>query len=145
MSHPGAEPPSQTGGRLNLKDLGLDALREHFHAAGIARYHADQVAAWLYQRGVEDPLEMTDLDLELRRKLSLEWETRALELEALQASTDGTRKLVLRTRDSELVEAVVIPEERRHTLCVSTQVGCPLACYSFQDIRIFNTLIIAVI
>lgn len=128
MSHPGAEPPSQTGGRSNLKDLDLDALREHFHAAGIARYHADQVAAWLYQRGVEDPLEMTDLDLELRRKLSLEWETRALELEALQASADGTRKLVLRTRDSELVEAVVIPEERRHTLCVSTQVGCPLAC-----------------
>ncbi len=119
---------SKRGNRPNLKDLELDALREQFHARGIARYRADQVAAWLYRRGVEDPLEMTDLDLELRRRLSSEWQTRALEPEALHVSADGTQKLVLRTRDSELIEAVLIPEERRYTLCVSTQVGCPLAC-----------------
>ncbi len=113
---------------LQLKDRSLAQLREDFAARGIARYRADQVAGWIYRHGVEDPMEMTNLDLPLRRQLADEWSSRALELETVQRSNDGTRKLVLRTRDGAAVEAVLIPEERRNTLCISTQVGCPLAC-----------------
>jgi 23S rRNA (adenine2503-C2)-methyltransferase len=112
----------------NLKNYSPLALAERFRGEGVAAYRADQVAAWLYARGVEDPLEMTDLGLELRERLARDWETRALDVATTVQSADGTRKLALRARDGALIEAVLIPEERRHTLCISTQVGCPLAC-----------------
>ena len=113
----------------NLKDLSLPDLGEYFVSRGIPRYRADQVAGWLYQRGVEDPFEMTNLDAPLRERLARESQTRALSLDALKRSSDGTRKLVLRSvADGAVIEAVLIPEERRNTLCVSTQVGCPLTC-----------------
>jgi 23S rRNA (adenine2503-C2)-methyltransferase len=115
-------------GRPHLKDHGPEALRDRFRAAGIAAYRADQVAGWLYRRGVEDPHAMTDLGADLRERLAAEWATRALDVDAVQRSEDGTRKLALRTVDGRVVEAVLIPEERRNTLCVSTQVGCPLDC-----------------
>ncbi len=113
---------------MNLKDHSLPKLREYFVSQGIAGYRADQVAGWLYQRGVEDPTQMTNLDAGLRRRIGSEWQTRALDLERLLESVDGTRKMVLRARDGATLEAVLIPEERRNTLCISTQVGCPLAC-----------------
>ncbi len=114
--------------RPSLKDFSVEALRERFAAEGIARYRADQAAAWLYARGVDDLQAMTDLGLDLRERLAREWETRALEVESAQTSRDGTVKAALRARDGALVEAVLIPEEDRTTLCVSTQVGCPLEC-----------------
>lgn len=114
--------------RRQLKDFSLPALRERFRADGIAPYRAEQVAGWLYGKGVEDLDRMTDLGADLRRRLTDEWATAALETVAVQRSQDGTRKLALRTRDDAFIETVVIPEERRNTLCVSTQVGCPLEC-----------------
>lgn len=117
-----------TGGRPNLKAYSPDALRERLRADGLPAYRADQIAGWLYQRGVEDPAEMTDLDRGLRRRLAAEWTTRALEVTSVERSADGTIKAALAAHDGAVVEAVLIPEEDRTTLCVSTQVGCPLAC-----------------
>jgi 23S rRNA (adenine2503-C2)-methyltransferase len=114
--------------RPNLKDYSPAALRERFVAEGLPGYRADQVSAWLYARGVEDPAAMTDLSLDLRATLEERWRTRALALEAVSHSGDGTTKGVLRAADGARVEAVLIPEPGRTTLCVSTQVGCPLAC-----------------
>jgi len=128
MSPTAVEPLRRSEGRRNLKDLTPEELRLDFAAQGLPRYRADQIAAWLYQRGVEDPMEMTDLDVGLRRRIEEQWETRALDCASVYVSKDGTRKLALRARDGALIEAVLIPEERRNTLCVSTQVGCPLAC-----------------
>ncbi|MBW2714412.1 MAG: hypothetical protein JRC77_11775 [Deltaproteobacteria bacterium] len=113
---------------LNLKDFATESLRERFAEAGIKPFRAAQVAQWLYVRGVEDPLEMTDLDKPLREKLSQEWKTQALGLADLQRSVDGTIKGVLRAEDGALIEAVIIPEGDRRTLCISSQVGCALAC-----------------
>lgn len=114
--------------RENLKDHSPQALRERFAAQGIAPYRADQLAAWLYARGVEDFAAMTDLSRELRERLAEQWELRSLEVDSVQRSRDGTLKAALRARDGALVEAVLIPEEERTTLCLSTQVGCPLEC-----------------
>jgi 23S rRNA (adenine2503-C2)-methyltransferase len=111
-----------------LKSQPIDALRAKFAAQGIERFRADQVAAWLYQRGVDDPAAMTDLSQDLRARLAAEWSLRALELEETAYSRDGTIKAVLRAADGARVESVLIPEEDRTTLCVSTQVGCPMAC-----------------
>jgi len=114
--------------RTPLKDLGPEALRERFRADGLPAYRAEQVAAWVYGRGVEDFAEMTDLGRELRAELEARFSLRSLELEQSHRSVDGTVKGTLRTSDGEILEAVIIPEESRTTLCVSTQVGCPLAC-----------------
>lgn len=114
--------------RPNLKDFGYDALRDRFQQEGWSAYRADQVLQWIYTRGVGDASLMTDLPAEMRDRLVRDWEINALTLKAVQKSRDGTRKLALRTRDGSTIEAVMIPEERRNTLCVSTQVGCPLAC-----------------
>ncbi len=111
-----------------LKDLSLDALRDALRHEGVAPYRAEQIAAWVYARGVEDFDAMTDLPAELRRDLGDRFRMRALEVDALAQSEDGTLKARLATGDGEVVEAVLIPEERRTTLCISTQVGCPLAC-----------------
>ncbi len=111
-----------------LKDEPIESLRERFSERGIERFRADQVAAWLYRRGVDDPAAMTDLSQELRARLAREWSSRALELEETAHSRDGTIKAVLRAADGARVESVLIPEEGRTTLCVSTQVGCPMAC-----------------
>jgi len=114
--------------RQPLKSLGPEALRERFRERGWPAWRADQVCGWVYGRGVEDFEAMTDLSRELRGALREEWDTRALEIADLQRSADGTRKARLRASDGAEVEAVLIPEEGRTTLCVSTQVGCPLAC-----------------
>jgi 23S rRNA (adenine2503-C2)-methyltransferase len=114
--------------RPNLKDHSIESLRACLARQGIAPYRAEQIAGWLYRRGVDDPGRMTDLGLELRQRLAEGWETRALELAAAERSTDGTVKAVLRARDGLQIESVLIPEEGRTTLCLSTQVGCPLGC-----------------
>ena len=114
--------------RPHLKDYSPSALRERLAQEGLPGYRADQIAGWLYARGVEDPDAMTDLDLDLRQRLATDWRIRALSIDALARSSDGTTKAALRAEDGCLIEAVVIPEEDRTTLCLSTQVGCPLAC-----------------
>ena len=114
--------------RANLKDFSIDALRARFAREGLAPYRAEQIAGWLYQRGVEDPAAMSDLGVELRARLAGEWDTRALEVAGVERSADGTLKAALAARDGVRIEAVLIPEDERTTLCVSTQHGCPLAC-----------------
>jgi 23S rRNA (adenine2503-C2)-methyltransferase len=111
-----------------LKDHSLESLGERFAREGLPRYRAEQVAGWLYGQGVEDVHAMTNLSLDLRERLAANWDTRALEIDAVQRSVDGTIKAALRTRDGARIESVMIPEEDRSTLCVSSQVGCPLEC-----------------
>jgi len=114
--------------RTSFKDLSPDELRERLEAQGHERFRADQLLAWVYRRGVAEPEAMTDLSKALREELCAEWNFRPLSCERIDVSKDGTRKFSLRTNDGALIESVVIPEARRNTLCVSTQVGCALAC-----------------
>lgn len=128
MSRATALPSARSADRPNLKDHARASLRARFQEAGWPAWRADQVLQWIYARGVDDVTRMTDLPVALRDRLAETWDARALAVRGLQRSVDGTLKLALSTRDGAAVEAVLIPEERRHTLCVSTQVGCPLAC-----------------
>ncbi|RIL05532.1 MAG: 23S rRNA (adenine(2503)-C(2))-methyltransferase RlmN [Proteobacteria bacterium] len=114
--------------RPHLKDHSIEALRTRFAAEGIEPWRAEQVASWLYARGVEDPARWTDVSAALRERFAAAWERRALEWDDCSVSADGTVKGRLRARDGALVESVLIPEGDRTTLCISTQVGCPLAC-----------------
>jgi 23S rRNA (adenine2503-C2)-methyltransferase len=112
----------------NLKDYSVESLRERLARDGMRPFRAEQIAGWLYQRGVEDPDAMTDLGREDRERIAAGWRTRALDVARHEVAQDGTQKAALRCADGALIESVLIPEEDRTTLCVSTQVGCPLAC-----------------
>jgi 23S rRNA (adenine2503-C2)-methyltransferase len=103
-------------------------LRAAFAAAGTPAFRAAQVAQWVYGRRVRDFAAMANLPAALRAQLAGAWSTRSLERLAVHGAADGTRKLVLGTADGARIEAVLIPEERRQTLCVSSQVGCSLDC-----------------
>ncbi len=117
-----------TAPRPSLRDFSPDTLRARFRAEGRSAYRADQVAAWLYARGVDEPAAMTDLPVALRDQLSADYRSSALRVRSHDLSSDGTIKAALEARDGAVLEAVLIPEPGRTTLCVSTQVGCPLAC-----------------
>lgn len=114
--------------RPSLKDFSREELRSQFEQRGWPAYRADQVSTWLYRNDVEAIEDMKNLPAALRSALSAEFEEGGLRVETIQQSVDGTRKLLLQASDGVRVEAVLIPEERRQTLCVSTQVGCPLTC-----------------
>lgn len=105
-----------------------DELREEFRAAGLEAWRADQVARWLFERRVREFEAMTDLSQALRADLAARLSTRALTLDAVHRAVDGTAKLALSTHDGAVIEAVVIPEKQRRTLCVSSQIGCSLDC-----------------
>ena len=105
-----------------------EELRTQFAEDGIEPYRADQVLRWLYGSGVRRFDAMTNLPAALRSRLNAEWRTGELELKSACDSADGTRKLELATLDDARIEAVLIPEARRQTLCVSSQVGCSLDC-----------------
>jgi len=117
-----------TSRRPNLKDYALPALRDLCVSRGWPAYRGDQIATWLYKNDVNSLEEMTNLPAELRSVLAADFELSSLEVVMTQRSTDGTAKLLLRAMDGAQIEAVLIPEERRQTLCISTQVGCPLTC-----------------
>ena len=95
---------------------------------GEPRFRGAQIFHWIYRRGVTDFAEMTDLSRELREKLARACSIETPEIQARQESTDGTTKFLLRLRDGRHVECVYIPDTPAHTFCVSTQVGCAMAC-----------------
>lgn len=121
-------PTSHAARQPNLKDYALPALRDLCKQRGWPAYRGDQIAAWLYKNDVDSLDAMTNLPADLRASIEADFDLSSLEVVTTQRSTDGTIKLLLGAFDGARVEAVLIPEERRVTLCVSTQVGCPLTC-----------------
>ncbi|MEM6619369.1 MAG: 23S rRNA (adenine(2503)-C(2))-methyltransferase RlmN [Pseudomonadota bacterium] len=87
-----------------------------------------QIWGWLYQRGVQNFDEMTNLSKDYRATLAAHFDLARPEIVTRQVSRDGTRKYLLRIAGGHEVEAVFIPEEDRGTLCISSQVGCTLTC-----------------
>src|SRR5205807_5784324 len=95
---------------------------------GDARVRARQLFPAIHRRRLLSFAEMTDLPKELRAKLSEQTVISTLTLESRYLSSDGTRRYLFKTRDNFPVETVFIPEERRDTICFSSQSGCPLQC-----------------
>ncbi|MFP2896601.1 23S rRNA (adenine(2503)-C(2))-methyltransferase RlmN [Corallococcus sp. 4LFB] len=91
-------------------------------------FRAAQLYRWLHQRGATSFDEMTDLSKALREKLKVQAEIVPLVKDLEQRSVDGTIKYRFKTRDGRFIESVYMPAEDRKTLCVSTQVGCAMAC-----------------
>ena len=114
--------------RFNLLDYDRKGLAAFFVALGEKPFRATQVLKWLYQEGVEDFDLMTNLSKSLRAYLKENCFLATPEIVVEQIATDGTCKWALQTSCGNRIETVFIPEEGRGTLCVSSQIGCALAC-----------------
>jgi 23S rRNA (adenine2503-C2)-methyltransferase len=113
---------------VNLKDLSLNELEALIAGIGKERYRARQIMRWLYRHGASSLEEMTDLAKELRAELGRMARISSLSLLAEERSSDGTRKYLFGLEDGNQVESVLIPDDDRLTLCVSTQAGCAMGC-----------------
>ncbi|NND44318.1 MAG: 23S rRNA (adenine(2503)-C(2))-methyltransferase RlmN [Xanthomonadales bacterium] len=114
--------------RINLLDLDEAGLVDFFTSIGEKPFRARQVMKWVYHQQVTDFAAMTDLGLDLRSRLEEIAELRMPEIIREQVSDDGTVKWLLGLPGGNAVETVYIPEPKRGTLCVSSQVGCALNC-----------------
>ena len=112
-------PPSLAGDPIRLL-----ALFQHDFGSIRAR----QLWHWMYHRGATDFAQMTTLAKPVRERLATRFAVRRPAVARAETSSDGTRKWLLRFVDGQEAETVHIPEEDRGTLCVSSQVGCTLAC-----------------
>lgn len=111
-----------------LLDLSLEELTAELQALGEPPYRARQVWEWVWRHLCFDFGAMTNLPLRLREALAERFHLALPPVLARERDEDGTEKVLLGLGDGASVEAVLIPEEDRRTVCISTQVGCPVAC-----------------
>ncbi|GEN10517.1 23S rRNA m(2)A-2503 methyltransferase [Myxococcus fulvus] len=114
---------------VDVASLSMEGLTRFVtEQLGERAFRAPQMYRWLHQRGVTSFDEMTDLSKAFREKLKVAAEIIPLVKDLEQRSVDGTIKYRWKTRDGRYIESVYMPSEDRRTLCVSTQVGCAMAC-----------------
>jgi 23S rRNA (adenine2503-C2)-methyltransferase len=122
------EQPQRPSSKRLLLEAAVDELRAWMASQGYPEYHARQVLEWVVQRRAERFEPMSDLPLVLRQQLALNWSIFGTRVAFQDCSSDGTHKLLLECRDGRQVECVLMAEDRRHTVCISTQVGCGMGC-----------------
>ncbi|EHQ57676.1 23S rRNA m(2)A-2503 methyltransferase [gamma proteobacterium HIMB55] len=119
---------STPASKVNLLGMTRAQLEAFFGEIGEKKFRAQQVMKWMHHQGVRDFQAMTNLGKGLRDRLESCAEITPPQIESQQDSADGTRKWAIKVDGGALVEAVLIPEGDRATLCVSSQVGCSLDC-----------------
>jgi 23S rRNA (adenine2503-C2)-methyltransferase len=112
----------------NLFGLSLAEIESLMTSRGEPRFRGTQIYSWLYARRASSVGEMTDLKAALRAALGEHHEVRKIGVADRQFSTDGTIKSLYRCDDGATIESVFIPDQKRRTICISTQAGCPVKC-----------------
>ena len=118
----------ETMARRDIRKLSLDDLKKFFVEHGDKAFRAQQVYEWLWRKSAKDFDQMTNLSLSTRELLKSHFVINFIRVDHMQRSTDGTIKNAVTLHDGLIVESVLIPTETRITACVSSQVGCSLAC-----------------
>ncbi len=114
---------------ISLKGLTLSELENLVFELGWEKFRAKQIFKWLYNKQVDSYSQMTDLPKSYRDELAQIAQINELKLVTFEKSNcDGTIKFLFELNDGEKIESVLIPDKSRLTLCVSTQVGCPIDC-----------------
>jgi 23S rRNA (adenine2503-C2)-methyltransferase len=119
---------SGTATRINLMDLDLIRMEEFFVSIGEKPFRAAQVLKWIYHARITDFGQMTNLATELRQRLPGLAVIEPPKILREQISTDGSVKWLMGSGAGNAIETVFIPESKRGTLCISSQVGCALNC-----------------
>lgn len=117
---------------LTSKEPLLGKTREELNALavqlGLPAYTGGQLAYWLYKTDITSFDEMSNISKNARKLLSEHFELGIKQPDLTKESTDGTKKYLFKTSKGKFIEAAYIPDGKRHTLCVSTQVGCKMGC-----------------
>lgn len=115
--------------KKQLKGMIFEDLENSLIEIGEQRFRAKQIFKWMYEAKINSFDEMLNIPKELRNKLIESYTLNTLKLHSSQISKkDGTTKYIFETEKNHKIESVIIPDENRITLCLSTQVGCPLDC-----------------
>lgn len=114
--------------RENLKKYNLLEIQDLIKREGLPQYRAKQLLHWIYEKHASSLLEITEFPKNLREKLDKKYYIGSLKLFVRRVSSDGTEKFLWSLEDGETIESVLIPDKNRLTLCISSQVGCPLSC-----------------
>ncbi len=115
--------------KINLKGLNLAEITNLIATLGEKPYRARQIYQWLYQKNVTDWAQMSNISAPLRAELADRFEITSVRLKDSRSSRiDGSVKFLFELNDGNYVESVYMPEERRRTVCLSSQVGCPIGC-----------------
>jgi 23S rRNA (adenine2503-C2)-methyltransferase len=113
---------------IDIHNLNKEELHQALKEIGEASFRAEQIWHWLYVKNAQNFAQMTNISPALSRKLEEKFTITRPDIAVRQQSNDGTIKWLLKLSDGKQVETVFIPEEKRGTLCVSSQVGCTLTC-----------------
>lgn len=114
--------------KTDLKSLSKQALEDFVRGSGLPAYRTRQVLHWIYGKYARSIGEISELSKDLRENLSRRAHISNLELLERLTSKDGTEKFLFGLEDGESIESVLIPDEDRMTLCISSQVGCAMCC-----------------
>ena len=114
--------------KTNLKALSKQELEDFIKESGLPAFRNKQIIHWIYEKYASSIQEITELAKDLREKLSEKAYISNLEIVERQISKDGTEKFLFGLGDGETIESVLISDEDRLTLCISSQVGCAMCC-----------------
>jgi 23S rRNA (adenine2503-C2)-methyltransferase len=118
----------ETTVKRDIRKLSLEDLKAFFIEKGDKAFRAQQVHEWLWQKSAKDFDQMTNLSIATRELLKNHFTINYIKVDKMQQSADGTIKNAVVLHDGLVVESVLIPTDKRITACVSSQVGCSLAC-----------------
>ena len=111
-----------------IYDYSYEELKLAFKELGFQAFVTDQVFLWLYLKNIQDIDHWSNISIKNREKIRNHFNTGLLPVKKLEKDEHGTHKFLFSLQDNHAVEAVLIPEKHHYTLCISTQVGCPLKC-----------------
>ncbi len=115
--------------KRNIKNLSIEEISSLIEDLGEQRHRKRQILQWLYQKNSGDFSEMTNLPLTLRKRLSELFFISTLSIvDSVRSKSDKSQKFLLKTDDGALIESVLMESKGHQTICISSQVGCPLAC-----------------
>ncbi len=114
--------------RIDIRKLSEQELISEMEALGEKKFRGKQVYEWLWSKRARKFEEMTNLSQDLRTLLESKFEIRVVTIADKQVSSDGTIKYAFKLHEGHIVEGVLIPTDKRTTACISSQVGCSLAC-----------------
>ncbi|WP_448873299.1 23S rRNA (adenine(2503)-C(2))-methyltransferase RlmN [Desulfobulbus propionicus] len=114
--------------KTDLKNLTQEKLVQFVESLGQPAFRGRQILAWIYRPGITEFEQMTDLAKEFRAILAKTAFMSRFDEVMVERSRDGAVKFAFRLVDGQIIESVMIPEEDRNTLCVSSQVGCAMGC-----------------
>ena len=119
---------NQSKNKPFLAEATLESLKEYLKEVGEAAFRAKQIIDWVFKKDIINPDEMSNLSSSLKEKLKQDFFAPGSKINNAVSSPDGTTKFTFTLFDGEIIESVLIPTQDRLTLCLSTQVGCPVGC-----------------